>query len=882
MSVSNDLKFFKGKYGKGENRNLPDEPKAIIFNEEEGVVYVNGKSYSGTTDVSFNNGVLTIAYTDGRETTTLDFNDTASASATLKIFERVENLIGENVSLPNSDGKLNYKGTNYLEDTETLVEADRILDEVVFGTDGRIDKLESDFVDLDVRFKRLITDTELKLYCIEPITIYINRRTDLEDVKEFESNTLVDIFFNSEDTFEIETTSDKSILGLYAWPGALSEYYSWLEGVSIFDGVLFNMNNEDLYTKWSQGNQGLYRVQYAQYKNCIFWSDLPYISEVTKRTNYTLYYTSELPLCFSTIPDNTFKAFYFAYNVTCDPNWSNPVYKESFSKATWATQVFSYYGLHSIGLFDEDLTNFNITLPKDCRGLMFSSPNVLNAGVFDAINVTNFGANSGSWREAFGGCYQLTNLRIKNLKVNLNVSWSPINQQSLKFILSNSANTSAITIYLSPHTFYGLTDSNKALATEKNITLSLIDTNTSEDVRLHMLQMAGDGNSFLTNDGTYKSIDIPSLEGYAKTQEIETIEANIQNSLETIESDIIDTSNRVTVVENYTEIDASNKVLWLGTSIPAGDIQHGNNGTTQSTTTDLGSNNYPKMVADALGFTLYNNARGSSFVCFYPPEEDGTSNWAGASDWTEYQDETWKGFSLAASFAQVDEKFGPNGLNCPEWLVNQFKSYSYESLVIPYIDGTLASCDTVVIDHGYNDRAVIINQASWYPGDGETQFVAGAGRSWLKTLQDPFEQTNTTESLFQSAWWNDESVNSKKHYFNAMIFICKKIWAVNPRIKIIIGNYFAKKSNVFGAEYSNDRLGEFVCLANSAIANWLQVKCVNVADQTGLYNRNLPAGNDFQLFCPDGVHPHSDETGHSNSIIAGVYINAIRGTLYLK
>lgn len=882
MSVSNDLKFFKGKYGKGENRNLPDEPKAIIFNEEEGVVYVNGKSYSGTTDVSFNNGVLTIAYTDGRETTTLDFNDTASASATLKIFERVENLIGENVSLPNSDGKLNYKGTNYLEDTETLVEADRILDEVVFGTDGRIDKLESDFVDLDVRFKRLITDTELKLYCIEPITIYINRGTDLEDVKEFESNTLVDIFFNSEDTFEIVTTSDKSILGLYAWPGALSEYYSWLEGVSIFDGVLFNMNNEDLYTKWSQGQQGDYHVQYAQYKNCIFWSDLSYISDVTKRTNYTLYYTSELPLCYSTIPDNTFKAFYFAYNVTCDPNWSNPVYKESFSKATWATQVFSYYGLHSIGLFDIDDTNFNITLPKDCRGLMFMSPNVLNAGVFDAINCTNFGANSGSWREAFGGCYQLTNLHIKNLKVNLNVSWSPINQQSLKFILSNSANTSAITIYLSPHTFYGLTDSNKALATEKNITLSLIDTNTSEDVRLHMLQMAGDGNSFLTNDGTYKSIDIPSLEGYAKTQEIETIEANIQNSLETIESDIIDTSNRVTVVENYTEIDASNKVLWLGTSIPAGDIQHGNNGTPQSTTTDLGSNNYPKMVADALGFTLYNNARGSSFLCFYPSSEDGTSDWAGASDWTEYQNETWKGYSLSASFAQVDEKFGPNGLNCPEWLVNQFKSYSYESLVIPYIDGTLASCDTVVIDHGYNDRAVIINEASWHPSDGETKFATGAGRNWLLKLQDPFESTLETESFFQGKWWNDESVSSKKHYFSALIFLAKKIWAVNPKIKIIIGNYFASKSNTFGAEFGNDRLAEFVNLANSACASWLRVNCVDVWKHTGLYNRNLAAGNDFQLFCPDGVHPHSDATGHSNSIIAGVYINAIRGTLYLK
>lgn len=339
-------------------------------------------------------------------------------------------------------------------------------------------------------------------------------------------------------------------------------------------------------------------------------------------------------------------------------------------------------------------------------------------------------------------------------------------------------------------------------------------------------------------------------------------------------------SDRITTVENYTVPDARNKVLWIGTSIPAGDIQHGNNGTTQSTTTNLGSNNYPKMVADALGFNLYNNARGSSFVCFYPPNEDGTANWAG-KDWSEYSSEVWKGYSLSASFAQVDEKFGPNGLNCPQWLINNFKSYSYESLIIPYIDGTLASCDTVILDHGYNDRQVIINEASWHPGEGETQFTVGAGRDWLLKLQDPFEKTLEAEGYFQGKWWNDESVSSKKHYMSAMIFLVKKIWAVNPKIKIIIGNYFTSKSNVFGAEFGNDRLGEFVHLANSAIASWLRVNCVEVWHHTGLYNRNLPAGNDYQLFCPDGVHPHSDSTGHSNKIIAGVYINAIQGTLYI-
>ena len=131
--------------------------------------------------------------------------------------------------------------------------------------------------------------------------------------------------------------------------------------------------------------------------------------------------------------------------------------------------------------------------------------------MFDAINVTNFGAKSGSWRDAFAYCYQLSNLYIKNLKVNLNVSWSPISQQALEFILSSAANTSSITISLSPFTWYRLTDSNRSLAQEKNISLECIPSNTADDNRLSALIIDGDGNSYLANDGTYKTITIPEI-----------------------------------------------------------------------------------------------------------------------------------------------------------------------------------------------------------------------------------------------------------------------------------------------------------------------------------------------------------------------------------
>ena len=333
----------------------------------------------------------------------------------------------------------------------------------------------------------LNSDRVLRFYCIEDVTIITNGVSVV-----YPANSSVEVKFLDTDVFEIVPTSNNSILALNAWPGALGTYYPWLEGVKQFSNILFDMNAEEFYSKWSQGNQGSYQVQYAQYLNCIFWSDNPYVSDVSKRTNYTLYYTSQLPLCYSSIPDNTFKAFYLAFNVTSDPNWGNKAYRDSFAKATWATQAFSYYGARTIGIFGHDDPDFNITLPKDCRGLMYQSTAIENAGTFDAINVTNFGAKSGSWRDAFGQCSSLRNLFIKNLSVNLNISWSPINYESIKFIISSAANTKKITISVSPYTYNLLGPTDFELAASKNITIELITTNYIEDRRLSEISNKAD------------------------------------------------------------------------------------------------------------------------------------------------------------------------------------------------------------------------------------------------------------------------------------------------------------------------------------------------------------------------------------------------------
>jgi hypothetical protein len=268
-------------------------------------------------------------------------------------------------------------------------------------------------------------------------------------------------------------------------------------------------------------------------------------------------------LCYSNIPDNTFKAFYLAAGVVSDPNWANPAYLDSFAKATWATQVFSYYGARTIGL--PELSS--IMLPKDCRGLMFYARNVENAGTFNAINVTNFGAKSGSWREAFGSCSSLRRLYISNLKVNLNLSWSPIDYDSMYFIISNAANTSKITISVSPYTYNLLSQSDFELAASKNITIELLAGNYVEDQRLNAIANKADMN--------YVDTKLADLVGSAPEtlNTLDKLAAAFQENDEIVDilnGAIVDKADKTYVDELITNIPAESDVVII--SCPDGSV----------------------------------------------------------------------------------------------------------------------------------------------------------------------------------------------------------------------------------------------------------------------------------------------------------------------
>ena len=462
----------------------------------------------------------------------------------------------------------NQVNLNDYPNNSTLVAILDAIDETKANKDDiplKVSQLENDSKftseeQVEALYKKLNSNTVLSFYCVEDVTLNVSGISTT-----YPANSNVEIKLLEGDVFEIIPTSNNSILSLSAFPGALGTYYPWLEGVKQFSNILFDMNAEDMYTKWNQGNQGAYQVQYAQYVNCIFWSDNPYISELSKRTNYTLYYSSQLPLCYSTIPENTFKAFYLAFGVNNDPNWGNKAYRDSFANATWATQAFSYYGARTIGIFGHDDPDFNIILPADCRGLMSAATAIENAGTFDAINTTNFGASSGSWRDAFGWCGSLRNLYIKNLKVNLNVSWSPLEYDSIYFIISTAANTNRITISVSPYTYNLLSQADFDLAESKNITIALITTNYIEDRRLSAINLTGDGTKVLSNNGTYVPLKTSQLENDSNFITEDTVEEHIaalvNSAPETLDTlgeiaealqggaDIVDTLNNAIVAK---------------------------------------------------------------------------------------------------------------------------------------------------------------------------------------------------------------------------------------------------------------------------------------------------------------------------------------------
>lgn len=353
-------------------------------------------------------------------------------------------------------------------------------------------------------------------------------------------------------------------------------------------------------------------------------------------------------------------------------------------------------------------------------------------------------------------------------------------------------------------------------------------------------------------------------------------------------------ADRITDIENNIGLpDARAKVLWLGTSIPKG---------------DGASNSYPMMVGKALGVKVYNMAQGGSHLVF-----DQT-----APSWTTYSElssQYTKHYSLTATIQEYEDKMRPvlqnlsnnnqlGGGTVDAWM-RLFTANSFEKCVIPYIDGTIDNCDVVIIDHGFNDKNHIFNLVRSHKDDtkdngdkwpDDAPYNAGqyypfnnanAGFGWLQTISD--NRYLNSWGVYTATWNELNYVKEgkawyKSDYFKAYMYLVQQIWKINPKIKIIVGNFYALDFGNPWGEGDSSYITKYVIEANKQIAKFMGFQCVNVYEHTGLANRKIilsdgSSTTDMKLFAPDGIHPSSDTTGESNKRIAEIYVNALRGIL---
>lgn len=143
--TSQKIKFYKLNSNSSKLANAKTIEGAIIFVVDAKELWIGGATpklvLKGTNEVTYNNNVLTITTWDnagGTQSQTLDFSDVASAEATLKVFEKMFNLMG--TTKDGTTQTIDYSGTNYLSKLGTegnpaknLINADKALDTAIYN-----------------------------------------------------------------------------------------------------------------------------------------------------------------------------------------------------------------------------------------------------------------------------------------------------------------------------------------------------------------------------------------------------------------------------------------------------------------------------------------------------------------------------------------------------------------------------------------------------------------------------------------------------------------------------------------------------------------------------------------------------------------------------
>lgn len=290
-------------------------------------------------------------------------------------------------------------------------------------------------------------------------------------------------------------------------------------------------------------------------------------------------------------------------------------------------------------------------------------------------------------------------------------------------------------------------------------------------------------------------------------------------------------------------------VLWVGTSIPEGST-------------------YPLVSCSKNGYNCINNAYGQSRLCFTSNPTTVTTN---------------SGRELTATVQELKNLYQSHvGIEITQQEFNQWLDKSYERSVLPYISGTSITItdgttnvpggvinpnkikiSAIVIDHGYNDY-------------------------------------NSVNSLMENPSTINWLSTDRGNFVGAFNYLVNKIQEVSPTTKIIVGGYFN-----YTLESSNKPLGKNLCDLQTLISQQYNFELLDVWNYTQISWRKFIKGTinymaDFNakydtsyvvptygkdadgnirshfVYCPDGIHPHSDLTGNCNIRLNAVYTKLLR------
>lgn len=285
-------------------------------------------------------------------------------------------------------------------------------------------------------------------------------------------------------------------------------------------------------------------------------------------------------------------------------------------------------------------------------------------------------------------------------------------------------------------------------------------------------------------------------------------------------------------------------VLWVGTSIPEGAT-------------------YPQVSCENNGYNCINNSYGQSRLCF-------TSNPASVS--------SYSGRELTATVQELKDLYQSHiGIEISQSEFNQWLDKSYERSVLPFIRGE----SLIVTDGTTNVPDGIIN-----PNNIKVSAIV---------IDHGYNDYNNVNSLMEDPNSIDWESLSRDNFVGAFNYLINKIQEINPTLKVVVGGYFN-----YTLESSNKPLGKNLCDLQSLISekynmelldvwNFSQISWSKFISGTSNYMDEFntkygtsyvvpPYGMDAEgnirgqfVYCPDGIHPHSDKTGNCNKRLNAVY-----------